>query len=155
MKTKKILSYVHAAVAIYLALFFINAGIKKFQPKPLRPVDKLVLLEQVGEQQNYAAPTGYNLTMNTLKQQGFLKLIGVLQVLAGLLMLVPQLRLAGLIVLFPVILNIFLLHVFIDNRPHENVETGILLGIATLLLLYYHEMLRPLIWRKPDTTFTR
>jgi uncharacterized membrane protein YphA (DoxX/SURF4 family) len=142
-----LIRYTHAALAIGLALFFINAGLKKFMHRPLRPVDKSLLIENILEKDNYAPPTGYNLTMNTLNQNGFLKLIGVFQILAGLLIIVPPTRLGGLILLLPVVLNIFLLHVFIDDRPHENVETGILLGINLLLLSFYYKTLLALMWR--------
>ncbi len=145
----KIIKYVHAGLTIVLAAFFINAGVKKFVPKPLRPVEEQQLVEVIIKQQSYTAPVGYNVTMNTFRTHGFLKCIGIFQLLAGAFMLIPRLRLAGLLILLPIILNIFLMHVFLDNRPHENVETGILFGLTVLLTAFYYKRLFPVVWA-PD-----
>lgn len=133
----KILSYGHAILTIALALFFLNAGIKKFMPKDLKAIDQEELVEQIIVKNSYEAPVGYKLTMNTMRQSGFLKMIGVFQILAAVIMLIPRFRLAGLLLLLPIIFNIFFMHVYMDNRLHENVETGILLGVNVLLVLYY------------------
>lgn len=133
----KILSYGHAILTIALALFFLNAGIKKFMPKELKEIDQEELVEQIIVKNSYEAPVGYKLTMNTMRQSGFLKMIGVFQILAAVVMLIPRFRLAGLLLLLPIIFNIFFMHVYMDNRLHENVETGILLGVNVLLVLYY------------------
>ncbi len=141
-----LLRYAHAVAVIGLAIFFINAGMKNFRGRPLRPVDERQLIETVIIKQTYEPPAAYNVTMNTLRQNGFLKLIGIFQITAGLLMFIPALRLTGLLLLLPIILNIFLLHVFIDNRAHENVETGILLAVTLLLTGFYHRQLRLALW---------
>lgn len=137
MNKAKIISYVHAVLCILLGIFFINAGIKKYIPRDLRPVDAAVLHEQVIEQGSYAPPLGYNLTMNTMRQSGFLKFVGIFQLAAGLLLLIPKSRFVGLLLLLPIIFNIFFMHVFFDNRPHENIETGIPFVLTILLTLYY------------------
>jgi len=139
-----ILPYSHALLTIALALFFLNAGYKKFVPKDLKPVDETELVQQVIQKGSYAAPVGYNLTMNTMRQSGFLKLIGVFQIVASLLLFIPRFRFAGLLLLLPIIFNIFFMHVFMDNRLHENVETGILLGVNVLLVTYYWKKFIPL-----------
>jgi len=134
---QKIVPYTHALLTLLLAAFFLNAGIKKFMPKDLKPVEEKALVEQIIVKGSYEAPVGYNLTMNTMRQSGFLKMIGVFQILAGILMLIPRTRLAGLLLLLPIIFNIFFMHVFMDNRAHENVETGILLAVTVLLASFY------------------
>ena len=75
--------------------------------------------------------------MNTFKYSGFLDMISIIQILAGLLIIIPITRLIGLLLLLPIIFNIFFMHVFFDNRLHENIETGILLVINIILLIYY------------------
>lgn len=146
MNKKQILGYIHAVLAVILAVFFINAGVKKFVPKPIKPVDQTELVQQIVEQQSYAPPLGYKLTMNTMRQSGFLKMIGVFQLLAALLIVLPRTRLLGLLLLLPIIFNIFFIHVFMDNRMHENVETGILLGVNLLLLVYYTPQIIRVLW---------
>lgn len=148
-----VLRYTHAVGAVLLALFFIMKGYQKFGPVKLRDKNIKVenqeqIIQKIIIEQNYEAPYGYDITMNTMRQSGFLKVIGVFQILAGLLMLIPNTRMAGLIMLLPVILNIFLMHVFFDNRPHENVETGRLLAANVLLLAFYWKPLFGILWRK-------
>jgi putative oxidoreductase len=143
-KIHKIIPFAHAVLSVLLAVFFLNAGVKKFTPKPLRPVEEKELVQQIIIEQSYAPPLGYKLTMNTMRQSGFLKMIGVFQLLAGILMLIPRFRLVGLLLLLPIILNIFTIHVFMDNRAHENMETGTLLLATLLLISYYYRRLLPL-----------
>jgi len=153
MNIKKIAGYLHAALTVALALFFLYKGYEKFGPVKLREKNVKVenqadFVQKIIVEKNYAAPYGYDLTMNTMKQSGFLKVIGIFQILAGLLMLIPQTRLAGLLMLLPIILNIFLMHLIFDNRPHENVETGRYLSATVLLLLYYWKRLSSILWFK-------
>lgn len=145
----KNLNLIHALFTVLLAAFFLYAGAKKFIPKPPRVEDKVALIEAVSAGE-YTPPVAFKLTMKSFSQTGFLKLVGVFQILAGLLMLIPQTRLAGLLVLLPVILNIFTLHFFLDNRPDENIETGLFLALTVALIAFYYNKIVPLIWIKKD-----
>lgn len=140
----KYLKYAHTIAAIALALFFVNAGVKKFIPRTPKASDNTQLLNAVSTDK-YVQPAAFMLTIKAMKQTGFLKMVGIFQILAGLLILLPLTRLLGLIVLVPLILNIFLLHVFMDNRMHENVETGLLLAANIILLAYYYKRI-PLLF---------
>jgi hypothetical protein len=84
-------------------------------------------VQKIVVEKSYAAPYGYDLTLNTMKQSG------------------SQTRIAGLLLLLPIILNIFLMHLVFDNGPHENIETGRYLGATLLLLLYY--------WKRTPSIF--
>ena len=53
---------------------------------------------------------------------------------------------AGLLLLLPIIFNIFFMHVFFDNRMHENVETGILLLLNLVLCSFYYKKVMNLIF---------
>ncbi len=141
---KNVIGYVHAAFTVILALFFLNAGVKKFIPKPPRPIDIAVVTSAL-EKDALEKPVSFQLTMRAMKQSGFLYIIGVFQILAALLMLWPKTRLVGLLLLLPIITNIFLLHFFMDNRMGENIETGLLLTLAAVLTAYYYNRLLPLI----------
>lgn len=148
----KYLPYIHALLTIMLAAFFIYKGYEKHQPIKLREKhvnieNQAAVLQKIIIEKDYSAPLGYDLTMNTLRQSGFLKVIGVFQLLAGLLMLLPQTRLAGLLLLLPIILNIFLMHYIFDNRPHENIETGRYLTATIILLLFYWRRLTGILWK--------
>ena len=79
-------------------------------------------------------PLVYQELMTILCQSGLTTIVGGIQILSGILLLIPKLRLVGAIMLLPIISNIFLFHVFLDNRPHENIETGLLLLLNILII---------------------
>ena len=140
--TNKKIKISHSIITILVALFFVNAGYKKFTSKKMKPLEKTQVVEYIFENGSYAAPVGYNIVMNTFKQSGFLGMVAIFQIIAGILMIVPKTRLFGLLFLLPMIFNIFFMHVFFDNRIDENIETGILLSINLLLLLPYFDTLK-------------
>ena len=86
--------------------------------------------------------------MNTFKYSGFLDMISLIQILVGILIIIPITRLVGLLTLLPIIFNIFFMHVFFDNRVDENIETGLLLVINILLLLNYKKQFFSLFLKK-------
>ena len=143
----KFLKIIHTILAIGLGLFFINAGYNKLSSNKLKDVDEKQMIYEVIQEQTYKAPIGYNITMNTFKTSGYLGLVSIFQIIAGLLMIIPQTRLCGLLLLLPIIFNIFMMHVYFDNRMHENVETGILLAINTLLCVYYYKDILNIIYK--------
>ena len=111
----------HTICSILLGLFFIYKGIDKM-PIKLKDVSQEEIISTIIEKQSYEAPVGYKITMNTMRQSGFLKMIAFFQILAGILMIIPKTRLAGLLILLPIIFNIFFMHVFFDNRMDENLS---------------------------------
>lgn len=137
MKASAIAS-IHAVVSIIIALIFLNAGVKKFIPKAPRATDNAILLKAVTED-TYVSPASFQITMKAMKQSGFMYFIGVFQIAAAVLIVYPRTRLLGLLVLLPIVANIFLLHVFMDNRTHENIETGLLFGLTLLLTTFYYK----------------
>ena len=136
---KTFIYYFKTILTIALGLFFIYKGISKLTSNKLKPIDGELLIEQIVDNNSYAPPIGYNITMNTFKQSGFLDLISVFQILAGIMILFPFTRLAGLLLLLPIIFNIFFMHVFFDNRMDENLVTGTLLVINLFLCSSYHK----------------
>jgi len=142
---KAIFNTIHIILSITIGLFFINAGYKKLTSDKLKPIEKDQLIEYVISKNSYEAPVGYNVTMNTFKKSGFLDMISIFQILAGILIVIPKSRLLGLLFLLPIIFNIFFMHVFFDNRMHENIETGILLTICILLISKYYKKITPLL----------
>jgi putative oxidoreductase len=139
-------SIAHLVLSVCLALFFIYAGSKKFIPKERKadPAGKIALVNAV-QQEQYENPIPFKLAVKMMSASGFLKLVGVLQILSGLLILFPKTRLGGLIFLLPITLNVFCIHLFMDNRADENIETGILFGLNLLLLLAYRKKLGSLL----------
>ena len=136
---------IHTFLTIMLGLFFIYKGIDKM-PIKLKDISKEEIVETIIVKGSYEAPVGYKITMNTMRQSGFLRLISVFQILAGILMIIPKTRIAGLLLLLPIIFNIFFMHVFFDNRMHENIETGLLLLLNLILCSFYYKKVINLIF---------
>jgi hypothetical protein len=63
-------------------------------------------------------------------------------------MIIPRTRLAGLLFLLPMIFNIFLMHVFFDNRIDENILTGSLLALNLILCSYYYKRIQLILLEK-------
>jgi uncharacterized membrane protein YphA (DoxX/SURF4 family) len=148
MRTKiistKSISWTHTIVTIILALFFLNAGIQKFIPKPARTADNTKLVKAVVNE-TYEAPYAFYLSIKAMKKSGFLHVIGVFQILAAILMIVPKTRLLGLVVLLPIIVNIFLLHFFLHQDLEENIETGLLVLTTVILMIPFHQKIKTLL----------
>ena len=135
---------IHTVCTILLGVFFIYKGIEKM-PIKLKDISKDEITTTIIENKSYEAPVGYKITMNTMRQSGFLRLIAFFQILAGILMIVPKTRLMGLLILLPIIFNIFFMHVFFDNRIDENIVTGILLITNLILCSYYYKRIRSIL----------
>ena len=142
---KKMKIIIHTTLTVLLAIFFMYKGIDKL-PIKLKDISKEEIVSTIIDNNSYEAPVGYKITMNTMRQSGFLRMISIFQILAGILMIIPKTRMLGLLVLLPIIFNIFFMHVFFDNRMHENIETGILLALNIGLCSYYYKRLKQIIF---------
>ena len=134
----------HTTLTVLLAIFFMYKGIDKL-PIKLKDISKEEIVSTIIDNNSYEAPVGYKITMNTMRQSGFLRMISIFQILAGILMIIPKTRMLGLLILLPIIFNIFFMHVFFDNRMHENIETGILLALNVGLCSFYYKRLKQII----------
>ena len=142
-------SRLHALFTIGLALFFIYKGVDKI-PIKIKSITQEEIVETIIEKGSYEAPVGYKITMNTMRQSGFLRLIAVFQIIAGILMILPKTRLAGLLFLLPMIFNIFFMHVFFDNRMDENLVTVSLLALNIILCSYYYKRIKRILLEKTN-----
>ena len=142
---KKMKIILHTTLTFLLSIFFMYKGIDKL-PIKLKDISKEDIVSTIIDNNSYEAPVGYKITMNTMRQSGFLRMISIFQILAGILMIIPKTRMLGLLILLPIIFNIFFMHVFFDNRMHENIETGILLALNVSLCSYYHNRLKQIIF---------
>ena len=124
-------------LSIGLGLFFIYKGVGKHTSDNLKTIDKKLVEEYIIENDSYAPPVGYKIVMNTFKQSGYLAFVSIFQIVAGILIIIPLTRLAGLLLLLPIIFNIFFMHIFFDNRLDENITTGSILILTIFLCSFY------------------
>jgi len=128
---------IHAILVIAFGAFFIYSGVKKFIAKKARPQNNTELIQAI-ESNEYPNPLPFRLAVKMFKISGFLYFVGILQILSGLLMFFPKTRLIGLLVLLPITVNIFGLHLFMDNRMDENIKTGLLLLVNLTFISFYY-----------------
>lgn len=140
MQIKNYIPYFHSILSILFGIFFIYVGVKKFIPKPARPNNNIEQLVQAVISDSYEKGPAFKLTVKSMKANGFLYFIGVLQLLSGLLIIWPATRFGGLLLLLPITINIFLLHLFLDDRIGEDIETGLILLGHLLLISFYYKL---------------
>ena len=115
---------IHSIFTIILAIFFIYKGIDKMPIKTNQISNEEIEQLSKGDYLNSeigVKPIGYKITMNTMRTSGFIQMIGIFQILTGILMIIPLTRIIGTFLLLPIIFNIFMMHVFFDNRIEENI----------------------------------
>jgi putative oxidoreductase len=88
-------------------------------------------------------PLAYQQVITAFCQSGFFKVVGSIQAISGLLLIIPKTRLLGAALLLPIVINMFLIHFFLDNRPEELWETGIPLAMnVAIVLLHWSKVKR-------------
>lgn len=90
-------------------------------------------------------PENYRNLITALCESGFMIVVGLIEIISGLLLILPKTRFAGTLMILPVITTIFLFHLLIDNRPYELLETGIPLAAALLIFSSHKKNLRHII----------
>ncbi len=149
----KIRNILHTILAISLGIFFMYAGVKKFIPKPkIQPTEqqiaKMALDKQAQinaiETNNFEKPVAFKLAVGCMSKGGFLKVVGIIQILGGLLLLYNRSRLLGGLILLPIITNIFLLHLILNNSTAENIETGLYFLATLAVIVHYYVRLKEL-----------
>ncbi len=86
-----------------------------------------------------------------MKQTGyFWQLLGICEIIFGLMILSQYMSFVGALMLFPITLHIFLFHLFLEpNDIAELFQTGGFLAINSLLLAKEYKKFRSLLWIKP------
>jgi putative oxidoreductase len=106
-------------LSILFGLFFINAGLNKFLNYMPMPTDEKMLT-----------------LMGSFNQIGWIMpLVGVVEVVGGILFIIPKLRALGALVVFPVIVGILLTNVV--NVP-EGLPIALVFLAINLWVIYEH-----------------
>ena len=124
---------------IGLGCLFVYGGVQKFTSKPPKAEtgEVIELPDHVVKMKAY---------IGGLKQTGyFWPMLGVVELVGGLMLLSQVLSLLGAVILMPITLNIFLFHLFLE--PHEIGElimTTVYLLINLAIIAWYYPRLKPL-----------
>lgn len=122
------------SIATIIGVFFAYKGLTKHLINPCKVYGP-----------DSTIPPDYISLITVLCRNNYLVMVGALQILFGLLLVVPKTRLLGALGLIPIVVVIFTFHLFLDNRPDELVETG--LPLLGLFLLFINEVGRKIGWK--------
>lgn len=124
-KTKNILSVIYG---LFLLIFGLN-GFLNFFPLP-------EMTEEAGTFAGSLAQTGY-----------IFPIVGALQIIVGVLLIVNKFSPLTLIVIFPIMLNAFLLHLFLDPAGMAGSLVAIILNV--FLFIAHRESYKNLFQMNP------
>lgn len=139
MSRSRTFYYFIIAVRLALGGLFVYAGIKKFVPAD-RPAPK-AQTELTQVQPEKAVPphvVKIRAYIGGLKQTGyFWPMLGIAEVLCGILLISQVLALLGAVMLVPLTLNIFLFEVFLGGGDIIEILTHGIYLLGNLLILAY------------------
>ncbi|MGX1931098.1 DoxX family membrane protein [Flagellimonas sp. 2504JD4-2] len=135
---------------LILGGMMVYGGFQKFQKPIPYPIEVLEKAEK------FKAPEKESTLQKILyisgaKQTGyFWQVLGIAELLFGLLLLLQGTSFVGAIFLLPITLHIFLFHVFLEaDEIGELLETGGLFAINILLILKERDKWKHLLWIRP------
>jgi uncharacterized membrane protein YphA (DoxX/SURF4 family) len=146
-KNMKFTYLFNIALRLFVGGMLVKGGIAKFS-KPMP--DPTQMIEKVKAGGEIAASTSELKIRNYIfgmKQTGyFWQVLGVAEILGGLLLLSQFLGLLGAVVSLPTLLQIFLFHLFLEpDEVGELIETGLMLAAALWLIGFEHKTWLPLL----------
>jgi uncharacterized membrane protein YphA (DoxX/SURF4 family) len=147
---KKSISITLIVLRLFLGGVMIAGGIGKF----LKPLPSPTEILQKAE--SYTSPNDTQTLQKILyisgsKQTGyFWELLGVCELLFGLLLVIQGTGFVGALLLLPITLNIFLFHLFLEpEEVGELVQWVLFLIINIVLVLHERSKWKHLLWIKP------
>ncbi len=146
----KAVSILFIILRLFLGGMMVYGGVEKFQrpiPKPTEVVEKAQKFREP-EKENTLQKILY---ISGAKQTGyFWQVLGVCELLFGLLVIFQGTGFIGALLLLPVTLHIFLFHVFLEaDEAGELLLAAALLAINILLVLKEYPRWRHLLWIRP------
>lgn len=147
---KKGIQILFIVFRLVLGGMMVYGGIQKFQ----KPIPKPV--EVVETASKFTSPEKESTLQKILyisgaKQTGyFWQVLGVCELLFGLLLILQGTSFIGAVLLLPITLHIFLFHLFLEkDEIRELIQTGALFAINILLVLKEYKTWKHLLWIKP------
>ncbi|MEM9650042.1 MAG: DoxX family membrane protein [Bacteroidota bacterium] len=143
-------SIIFIILRLVLGGMMVFGGIQKFRKPIPSPVEVMEKAEQ------FKAPEKEDTLQKILyisgtKQTGyFWQVLGICELLFGLLVLLQGTSLIGAVFLLPITLHIFLFHIFLEADELEGLlEAGGLFAINVLLILKERAKWKHLLWIRP------
>ncbi len=143
----KIINIIFIILRLGLGGMMLYGGIQKFEnpnPTPLEVVEKAQKFQEP-DQENTLQKILY---INGMKQTGyFWQILGICELLFGLLLVIQGTSLIGALFLLPITLHIFLFHLFLESDEiGELLATGGYLTVNILLVTKEYKKWKDLLW---------
>ncbi|WP_338815587.1 DoxX family protein (plasmid) [Bernardetia sp. Wsw4-3y2] len=153
MNSKTIKNIFFITIRLILGGIMLYGGYQKFA-KPLpEPTQMITQIEKEGSQKLREKPNILVIKnyIFGMKQTGyFWQLLGICEIVFGLMILSQYLSFVGALMLIPITLHIFLFHLFLEpDDTAELFQTGGFLVINILLIAKEYKKFKPLLWIKP------
>lgn len=149
----KITNIIFFALSLFLGVMMLLGGYKKFEKPIPAPIQMIETFEKEGftkakEEVHVLKIKNYIFGM---KQTNYLwQLLGVCEIVLGLMVVSQYMRFTGAVMLVPITLNIFLFHLFLEfDEVGELLETALLFGANIALIAKEYPKWKHLIWIKP------
>jgi uncharacterized membrane protein YphA (DoxX/SURF4 family) len=146
MKAVKILIII---LNLYVGGFMIYGSLGKFKPtpKPTEIIEKVQNGEEVAPNEDILKIKNYIFGM---KQSGFFwPFLGIMEFLAGFLLISKIFSRIGAIVAFPLTINIFLFHLFLEGHEIGELLQTLALLVANIILIgTTYKIWKPLLFDK-------
>ncbi|NHN27055.1 DoxX family protein [Flavobacterium jejuense] len=146
MKVIKILILI---LNLYVGGFMIYGSLGKFKPssKPTEIIEKVQKGEEVAPNEEVLKIKNYIFGM---KQSGFFwQFLGIMEFLAGILLVSQVFSRIGAIIALPLTVNIFLFHLFLEGHEiGELIQTFALLIANIILIGSTYKIWKPLLYDK-------
>ncbi|MGG7035682.1 MAG: DoxX protein [Flavobacterium sp.] len=150
MENSKIIKIINILLSVFLGGLLLFGGFKKFEkpiPTPVEQIEKIQKGELVSDDLTILKIKNYVFGMKQTNY--FWQLLGITEILFGLLILSQFFRLIGSIMALPITLNIFLFHLFLE--PHEVgelIQMLILLAVNIWLIVFEFPKWKNIVFNK-------
>ena len=128
----------------------VNGGINKFKspnPSPMEVLEKAQKFTDIDQKETLQKI----LYINGARQTDFFwELLGISEIIFGLLLLIQGTGFVGALFLLPITLQVFLFHLFLEPEEWgELIYTALLLSINIAIVLRDYKLWKHLLWVKP------
>lgn len=138
MKNKRIIKIVNIILSLFLGGMLIYGGINKFKSPSPSPTSQIESYQN-GELKLDDLPTLKikNYVFGMKQTNYFWQFLGITELLFGLLIISQKFRLLGSILALPIVINIFLFHLFLEPNEIGELIEMLLLLLANIWLIAY------------------
>jgi uncharacterized membrane protein YphA (DoxX/SURF4 family) len=157
MKNNKFLKIVNLILSVYLGGLLVYGGIQKFSKPSPSPTSQIESFQKGDlKTDSIEVLTIKNYVFGMQQTNYFWQFLGITELLFGVLILSQVFRLLGSILALPIVINIFLFHLFLEpEEVGELFQMTMLLLINIWLILEEYPKWKPLLYNPTHLKFNK